>query len=223
MSREQIAEKKTYYYIIDGSFRQKVTQEFPDAVYRKATLKDGSTKDKWERHVKALFGRIINVELRETDFGKQIQVTLDENEDGYKPIIQMSVNSREGNDFLRKLPGIDLSKEVKFSPWKKEDKRALYIDQPNIDSVFDESVRDYFYDYETKKALNGMPEAPKPKEEMTTNGWKAYFLTVDDFLMEYLINKIAPQFRSTTNDNEPENVMSEQNIDSDDIASSIPF
>jgi hypothetical protein len=43
----------------------------------------------------------------------QVYIMLDENEDGSKPVIALSTASREGEDFLKKLPNINLLKEVR--------------------------------------------------------------------------------------------------------------
>lgn len=200
MSRAQTIEKKNYFYIIDGSWRQKVDEGVMGAVRRDWETPDGRKGTKYELHFANFIGYIENVQFFDGDYGKQISITLDENENGEKPLLQISASSREGSDFLRKLPAIDFTREVKLSPYsftdEGDEKRGLTVYQQDEDDNFKVKLGDYFYDFETKESRNGMPSTPKPKDEMTKNAWKAYFLTVDDFLVDYTIENIVSKIET---------------------------
>lgn len=189
MSREHIVEKKNFYYVIAGSFRQKVEQDSPEAVRRDWETPDGKKGTKYERHVQGLFGFITNVQFFDGDYGRTVQITLDPDEDGVSPQISLNTSSREGTDFLRKLPNVNLKKEVKLSPYSFNDdagleRRGLTIYQQDEADNFSVKILDFYRDFEKKENINGMPNPPKSNDEMTKNAWKAYFLTVDDFLVE---------------------------------------
>lgn len=201
MSREQINQKRSFYYIIDGSFRQKVSQDHPEAQRRDWKSADGKNSGtKYERHVDALFGKIEDVQFFDSDYGLNINITLDENEQGEHPIIQLGASTREGEDFMRKLPNLDLAKEVRFRPFNftgsdSNEVRGIELMQQDDADNFTVKATNFFRDAEKKENINGLPKPPKENEEMTKPEWKIYFLQVNLFLIEYTKNKIIPKFQ----------------------------
>jgi hypothetical protein len=65
----------------------------------------------------ALFGVIQDIKITDTEYGKQLTVALDPDDDGMTPIIALNVTSRYGIDLLKRLPNVDLAKEVRFMPF----------------------------------------------------------------------------------------------------------
>jgi hypothetical protein len=53
--------------------------------------------------VSALVGYIEDIQFRDGEYGMQLYVMLNENEDGSKPVIALQTASREAEDFLKKL------------------------------------------------------------------------------------------------------------------------
>lgn len=199
MTREEIYTPKIYYSIIDGTFRQKVPKEHPDAVAREWESSDGKTKGtKYERVINTLICKIEGIEFHEGDYGMNVEVILDENADGINPVLSISVGSKEGEDFLKKIPNVDLTKEVKLRPFnfegeKGEKVRGLEIIQ------FTESgepikIKNFFRDEEAKKNINGLPSPEKENIDMTKTDWKIYFLQVNAFLVKYTQDSIVPKF-----------------------------
>lgn len=199
MSREQVIEKKNFYYTNGGMFKQKVDQEHPEAQRRDWETPDGKSGTKYERHITALFGFITNIQFFDGDYGRSIQITLDPDEDGIAPVISLNASSREGTDFLRKILNVNLKKEVKLAPYEMENdgesRRGLTVYQQDEADNFTVKIGDFYRDFEKKENMNGMPNPPKPNDEMTKNAWKAYFLQVDDFLVENTQKIILPQFK----------------------------
>src|SRR5450432_3893905 len=108
MSREQIKEKNLYYTIVGGSFRVQVSEDHPEAVRRDWTSADGSKSGtKYERIIKSLIGFIEDIQFRDSEYGLQMYIMLDENQEGWKPVIALSTASREAEDLMKKLPSIN--------------------------------------------------------------------------------------------------------------------
>ena len=201
MSREEIYKKKNYFYIINGTWRQIVSQDHPEAVRRDWEATDGKKGTKYEREVTALFGKILEIAFIEGDYGTNINITLDPNEDGISPILSLSASGREGEDFMKKLPNINLDKEVKLRPFNFDGEngnevRGLEILQQDEADNFTVKITNFFRDNEKKLNLNGIPTPPKENDEMTKADWKIYFLQVNQFLIEYTRNYMIPKIEN---------------------------
>lgn len=203
MSREQIVEKKNWYYTIDGSFRQKVEQDHPEAVRRDWKSADGKTSGtKYERIISALFGKIEKVEFVAGDYGLNINITLDKNDDGINPNISLLAASREGEDFLKKLPNIDLSKEVRLMPFNFDDDndrevRGLSITQQDNEGNFKVKIMSFFFDPEKKENINGYPVVAD-RDAMDKEDWKVFFIQARKFLVKYAEENIIPKLAERT-------------------------
>ena len=211
MSREQVVKRGLYFSIIDGSFRTKVPQEHPECVPREWTSTDGkTTKMIYERKVDYLFGFIRDIQFHDGEFGMNINVFLDENDNGESPIISMGTATREGEDFMKKLPNIDLSKEVRFRPFnftgsENEEVRGMEMMQPDSEDNFTVKMTNFFsskvkqedgsfkYSY-----LNGFPEPEGDTESFSKDDWKIYFLLARKFLITYTKEKIVPKITKET-------------------------
>lgn len=199
MSREEIREKALYYTIVQGSFRTQVDKDDPDAVRRDWTSADGKKSGtKYERVVNALFGKIEDVSFKDGDYGMQIFIKLDPNEDGISPIIALATASREAEDFMKKLPNINLSQEVRLRPFNFEGEggdevRGMEIMQQDGDGNFNVKITNFFRDTEKKVNINGFPNPEG--EDLSKDEWKIYFMQARQFLIKYTKDKIAPKFQ----------------------------
>jgi len=195
MSREEAVSNKTKYYTIhDGTFRVQVNPTHPEAVERKWETKDGKSGVKWERHVKALFGAIVNITITEGDYGKNLNVYLDENEDGETPVISVKTNDRYGEDLLKKLPNL-LGIEYRFMPFDFQDEKnaerrikGISITSRDGEDKFTVKVTNFFYDGE--KNVNGYPDPTDEDKE----DWEFYFKKANKFLVKYAEENIIPKF-----------------------------
>lgn len=199
MSREQIDKQVRFYNIIDGTFRQKVDQNHPDAVRRDWKSADGKMSGtKYERVVNALFGYIKDIQFVQGEYGLNIHITLDENEDGESPVISLGSASREGEDFLKKLPNVDLSKEVRLRPFafdgdENREVRGLEIMQQDEEGSFTNKITNFFRDQDKKENINGYPNPPKENMDMDADDWKVYFIQARKFLIEYIKENVSPK------------------------------
>jgi hypothetical protein len=215
MSTEETRVSGLYFTVIDGTFRTRVEKDHPQAVMREYETKDGAKATKYERIVTSLAGYIEDIGIHESDYGKVIQIKLDPNSEGRNPIVQLSTETTYGEDFLKRLPGIDLSREVRLAPYAFTDdngreQRGISVTQG------EDKIKNFFYDGE--KATNGFPEPEGDTENYTKEDWKIHFLRVRKFLINYATEHIIPElalrpkFVGTTQRNE-------EDIDPD----SIPF
>src|SRR5262245_26895782 len=121
MSREEVREKNLYYTIVSGTFRVQVPEDHPEAVRREWKSADGKSSGvKFERVINSMIGYIEDVQFRDSEYGMQIYVMLDENSEGEKPVIALNTASREAEDLMKKLPNVNFSKEVRLRPFSFE-------------------------------------------------------------------------------------------------------
>lgn len=184
---------KIYYQIFDQKLRTRVPETHPDAIAR--INKKGVQVH--ERETFALFGTIENIELEDTDFGKQIRITLDKNDDGKNPVLSVGVESKNGRDLLKTLPSVDFSQEVRIMPYrftpddKDEEISGISISQKDEEGKFTVKVQNHFMD-ENKKPINGYPTIDWDKA--TEAEQKIYKIQRDAFLVDYLKEKVLPVF-----------------------------
>ncbi len=192
MSREiSGGSNKVYYQVVDGSFRTRVPATHPEAVERI----NKNNKQVFEREVDSLVGMVENIAFEDSEFGLRIAITLDANSEGKNPVINFGVESRDGRDVLRKLPSADLSKEVRFAPYKftpdgsDQTLSGLSISQENTEGEFTK-VENHFFDVEKKEYRNGFPTIDW--DNATEAQKKIYKITRDEFLVEYAKKHVLP-------------------------------
>lgn len=198
MSKEEITKRGKYYTIVQGTFRTNVPQDHLEAVRRDWKSADGkSSGTKYERVINAMFGKIEDISFQDGDYGMQVLIKLDPNENGDNPIIALATASREGEDFLKKLPNIDLDKEVRLRPFNFEgsqgdEVRGMEIMQQNEADEFKVKITNFFRDPIEKKNINGMPDPES--SDLSKDEWKMYFLQVRLFIIKYAKQHIIPRF-----------------------------
>lgn len=196
MSTEQPAGGKgRYFTVIDGTFRVQVPKDHPEAVEREWSTKDGKSGVKYERHVKALFGRIEGISITEGEFGKNLNIALDETEDGETPIISVGLSSRHGESLLKLLPNLEPGQEYRFMPYQFEDtgKRGVSVAGKDSDGNFTEKVLNFYTKQEGDKWVpaNGYPE---PTEEDKSD-WPFYYKRASKFMEKYATENVLPKFK----------------------------
>lgn len=211
MSKELIMKKGLWYSIIDGTFRVQVPQDHLDAVRRDWKSVDGKNSGtKYERIVNALFGVIQEVSFQEGEYGTQILIKLDENEDGENPIVALGTGSREGEDLMKKLPNIDLSKEIRLRPFNftgqdNDEVRGMEVMQQDDAGNFTVKIVNFFVE-QTKQEdgsfkrmmKNGFPAPEGDTDMYSKDDWKIYFLSARKFLIAYTKENILPKLETRT-------------------------
>lgn len=205
---EPVEKKATYYTIKEATFRVKTHKDDPEAQAR--TYTNPKTKQDgvaYERVFKALFGRIEDIKFTENSLDdgtvlRSININLGDSEDGTANIISMPIDSRYTADFLKRLPKIDLTKEVRLMPYDIEDngprKVGISITQRDDNEQFTIKIpADFFTKVEEKNGekiytnLHGFPEAT----EEDASDWPFYFKKVEKFLINYTKENILPKFQ----------------------------
>ena len=186
MSREQ-ADTKNYVSILgeDGTFRLSVPEGTPGSVKRDWTVGTGENAKsgtKNESVYKSLSGMITKVEIVKADFGNLLQVTLTDEQGDLT--ISTGTNNNFGTDLMKKLPNVDLAKEVKFKPYSYIPKGKTKKVKGVAVSQGETEIENFYYDFEKKSNKNGMVEPKGETEKYTTNKWKTYFGEVEDFLID---------------------------------------
>lgn len=202
MSRAQESNTaRKYYKPIGGKFLLPTDAENEKAVRREIT-KDGVVIERWDIPHDYLFGTITGISFYEgqTNDGKKfksLNVYLDPDEDtGEEPVVSMNVSSREAQDFLSRLPNVDLTKEVRLQAYEFKDKgsRGISIRQKDDDGNFTVKIENFFVESgaegEPRKFHNGYPE---PSEE-DKKDWPYYFAGVAKFLQKYTEDNVIPSF-----------------------------
>ena len=172
----------TYLSIADGKIVRN-HKEAKQGVTVSRTTKTGKTVH--EEKFDSITGRIVGLKTHENDFGKQWHLTFTDGEDSY--IVTMPYSSRYSTSFLKALPNIDLSKDVKLMPWSMTDKQDASKKVTGITMWQDgNKVAPAF----TKDEPNGLPQMKqvKVKGQMT---WD------DSDMMEFLETVAMKQFMTT--------------------------
>ncbi len=186
---------RTYASVLaDGKIHVTVPEGTEGAVVRKYKTSDDKEGSKTEFVYGELIGKITKVGFYEGDYGRQLQVTVEDGKE--KPVVlSLSTSSNYGEDIMKKLINVDLEKFVKIVPYsfvdeKKKSKKGITIWQKNAEGK-SEKVKNYFWDEESEKYVKGYPEPKKSKKPLSKDQWKLYFGEVREFLVE----KITEHFK----------------------------
>ena len=207
MSRaEQATSNKSFFKIVEGSFRRSVPAGTPDAIERAWTA-GGKTGTAIEVEYKHLFGFVRNVEFYEGegDNGKytNLNLVLDEDEEtGRIPVISVGVDTKYARDIMHKLPNIDLEKDVRIRPFsfvpEGEDKAVTGVEIMQRDSIdkFTKKVESFFFKKEGEKSVevNGFPKREKPYDEQSKAEREISKILRNEFLANYTRENIIPKF-----------------------------
>ncbi len=178
----QSADKTFLTILSDGKFHQRVDENTEGAVAREYEKDVNDAKGKKIGTEKVTVhdlvfseatGMITNMYFLKGQFGENLIVEIDN--DG---AISFNGSQSYGEQLLRKLPNIDLSKPVTLAPYNfakngKSNKGVTVIQDG-------EKLQDYYFDYENKVGQNGLPEFDGDAKD--SNDWKLYFLQVNKFL-----------------------------------------
>lgn len=167
----------------DGTMRLSVPEGTEGAVKREYETSDGKTGTKYELVYTELSGTISKIAFWDGDFGKLLQLTVTDGEED--PIVlSIGTASSFGEDIMKKLPAIDLLQPVVIAPYAFEDDKGKKRKGVTLKQG-DKKIESFYYDKETKKNTNGLPDVVL-KKKMTSDDWKMYFLSVRLFLIDDL-------------------------------------
>jgi hypothetical protein len=174
-----------YLTISDGRICRRVSSPTQTS---KERISEKSGKVYHEEFYKGWSGRITNVTTRDSDYGKEWQIAI-QDENG-TAILSFKYSSGYASSFLKALPNVDLTKDVVITP--------------NVTTVGDKKRTTIFMNqegqpvkwYYTKDNPNGCPSMEKIKV-------KGAEVWDDSKMMEYLENKTAALFSNADNEEVP--------------------
>lgn len=116
MALENFSSGKVFLSIADG----KLVRSFREATPETKERINKNGKQVFEQSFDAIVGRLTSVGKKENDYGIFIEIGLTDGKDNYSISTQFS--GRYSSSFLKALPNIDLSKDVRLLPWSMIDK-----------------------------------------------------------------------------------------------------
>jgi len=182
----------------DASIRVKAVENAPNAERREWTM---GTKSgvKWEYKYADLTGKITKVFVKENKFDTSTVKVLNIHVlDNDKTIsLQTPLSSNFASDFLKRLPNVDFSENVKLIPYNLmtengKTRKGIAIHQGP------EKRANYFYDPKTKANLFGFAEVDET-DRYEDWYWKSYFGKVTSFLAKFLEDKITSKIEQNSN------------------------
>lgn len=182
--QEKSESNKTFATIIsDGSIRVRVEEGTQGAVQREYETADGKKGLKFEKVYKSINGKIESIKFKDTDFGQFIDIEIDD------VILSLNTNGSFATDLMKKLPKVDLTKEVDLYPYSflgdnGKNMKGITVRQDG------EKVTSHFWDGE--KSTNGIPEMEKNDRKISKDEWKIFFLNEKMFLIKFLEENVIP-------------------------------
>jgi hypothetical protein len=173
----------------DGNFHETVTKDTKGAVLREYETSDGKKGEKWEQVYTKAEGHIVNMSFRDGDFGEQVMITVNDGTDEFT--IAQGVSTSFGEDILKKLPSLDLSKSVTFAPYSFNDDKGRSVKGVTLYQD-GEKVKNAFWDGE--KTTLGFPEPEGDTKNYDKDDWKIHFLKVRKFVVNYAKDNVLPNF-----------------------------
>jgi hypothetical protein len=144
----------TYLSVADGN----LVRQHKQANERTTERLTKTGKLVFEERFKDLTAKLDGIDTRENDYGKQWQIKFQDQGDFY--IVSLPYSSRYASSFLKVLPNIDLSKEIRFMPWAMKDKNDPTKTITGITMYQDgEKLAPYY----TKEDPKGLPQMVKIK------------------------------------------------------------
>jgi hypothetical protein len=144
----------TYLSVADGN----LVRQHKQANDRTSERLTKTGKLVFEERFKDLTAKLDGIATRENDYGKQWQIKFQDKGDFY--IVSLPYSSRYASSFLKVLPNIDLSKEIRFMPWAMKDKNDPTKTITGITMYQDgEKLAPYY----TKEDPKGLPQMVKIK------------------------------------------------------------
>lgn len=175
-----------------GEISVKCEEDEVGAVKRE--YEDSQTKEmkiKWEKIYTELSGLITSIKFFEGDYGKLLQLTVDDN--GSEVVLGFPTSSNFCEDLMKKLPNVDLGELVIIKPYAFTDKVSKKLKKGVTITQDGEKINSYFSNFIDGKsvATNGIPE-PEVGKKYDTEDWKMYFMVVRKFLVNFITENIIP-------------------------------
>jgi len=190
MGLMQSEEKGRLLYVLaDGLLREQVDETAEGAKLRIIKNDDGTEKmRKWEYTYPGITGFITGVTTRDGDYGTSILISIkDSNDEEFTLALQ--AKSKYGEDFLHKLPNVQLTKEISIKPYNFTDgdqkKSGVTLTQSGVKltNAFNWKEGDEW------KSVDGYPQVDEKKKPKNSDQWMVFFTQRREWVLEYLKEK----------------------------------
>ena len=118
MGLEKTTGRKNFLTISDGKLVLQRQNPIEGTTVER-TNKNGKVVH--EEFFTSITALIAGIQSKETTFGKVWEIELKDGDESY--FLSWNYSSRYTNNFFRALPNVDLSEQVKLSPWSMTDKK----------------------------------------------------------------------------------------------------
>lgn len=153
--------RKTYLNIVGGKIARRVKEGDEGAVKRYSEKKQ---EDLYERYYDELSGIIRRLEIEESDYGKNLKVTISDIGEDY--VLNIPVESKFFDSFCAKIKSANLNASLTLIPYSFTDKEGKKLSGMNI--YQDGEKLPYFYSKEDPKGK------PMPEGELDDDEWKIF-------------------------------------------------
>lgn len=178
MPLEKFSSKKPYISIVEGTLKQKVSEDTPGAEKRNYKLQNGTEGTKYELTYKSIRGHVQDIRIKEGEYGEMLEVEFED------CILTINTESRYFIDFAKKLAKADINDEIKVSPFDfiSDGKQLKGV------SIYQngQKLKNYYYDEVMKSNVNGFPSPQGDIKKLKKDDWKMYWISVKKFLIEEL-------------------------------------
>lgn len=176
--------------ILGGKFSIRVPEGTEGSVAR--VNKEGKTVH--EKYYDSFTAKLVGIKTQDSAYGKNWIFSFQDGGDVYQ--LQLSYSNSFAANLLKKLPNIDLTKEMKIQPSVKEvdgvKKSSLFVTQDGV------SIKHKF----TREEPNGMPEM----EQIVVRGQSAWDDTKQlAFLFDMVQKEIIPKLPTSGEQSAPSN------------------
>ena len=173
-----------------GDFRMSVPEGTEGAETREYETSDGKKGVKHELVFRSVSGKISNVEFFEGDFGKNLLLTITDEDEPEAITVSIGCGTQHGEDFMKKFPGIDLDKEVNLRPFTFTDEKGKSVRGIAV-TQDGEAVKNAYWDAEKKKSLLGYPEPEGDTTKFDSEDWKMYFTKCRKHTMKWIEDNVV--------------------------------
>lgn len=202
MGLHQDKDQKRYLTILaDGKLHERVDEDTEGAKVRTKKNQDGTTEEVTDKDDNLIYeltypgitANVGKIQISEGDYGSNLNIDLTD-EDDNQFVLSLKCDSPYGENFMQRLPNLDLNEPVVFKPYafkpKGSDQKQRGLTLLQGEPKSEEKVANAFEKVEEngdrEVLIKGFP-MPDPKKKYNSEKWKIFFATRREWVMDYLV------------------------------------
>ena len=181
----------------------KIKSQYPGCNRIREIIKDEVFKKTvFERLDDFVEGQITDISIRTSDFGNQLNIVMNDGKEEF--ILNINEETSRARSFMKIIPNASPILPVKIRPWRNDKNKSEGV------VLSQEGVKlEYYFSKDDPK---GMPPPPEFASKVPYNEWtpkqkseyKIYQIRRNEFLVDYLLNTVAPKFKNVDYSQLPE-------------------